>query len=978
MKDVFRVLLIEDNDQLIDKIKDELDRLSLDFKYIVHTDETKIYDYLSDQRPDIIISDYNLADCDVLDVLSKSREVLPKVPFVLVSALIGEEKAVDAMLKGASDFVSKENLKRLGPAVQRELSNYIDYKKTKGERDQLKGDLAERVKEQQCLYSISSLKEQELSADQLLSRAVGIIPSGFQFPDRLEAEIRYNNEVFQTDAFNFNDSSQQLSKTVELKKWGEITARVVLADGPPKNLEDSFLFEEEKLLEAITHILAQKINQIQIDEELKRQQDYLTDAYNVAQIGHWELDLNTETLVWSDMVKKIHEVPLDYEATLDSAIAFYQGEDRDKIEKLVAKITEKGGSYIEDLRIITAKGNTRWIRVTGHAMLSDIQKPRLFGTTQNITDQKKAEQELLESRNKLQRAERVAKIGYWELDVSDNSIHASDGAKAIYGLPTKSINYETVKDFALEEYRPMLNRKMEQLITDNEPYSVDFKIINPEEKEFHWIHSVAEYDSDREVVFGIIQDITRQKRVEAKLRKSEQRYQSLFKKNHAVMLLIDPQKNEILDANPAAEQLYGYPVDQLCGMSVHDINTLSPEEVKKEMAKVVSERKKYFEFKHRLANGEIRDVVVYSGPIRMGNEDLLYSIIFDNSERKKVEKELRKLSAATEQSPALIMITDQEGIIEYVNPKFTEVTGYSRTELIGKNPRIFKSGKQSEKFYKRFWNTIKKGDVFRGEFTNKKKNGELYQVLTSVAPIKNEDGEVTNFVAVQEDITERKKNERRLQKSLEEKKALLGEIHHRVKNNLAVVSGIMQLKAMTEQNISTKETLNDSVSRIQSMATIHELLYQSKSFSSLDFADAIKEVAQSVLENYQHDMEIDLNFHITTDNLNINQALPTALVVNEVVTNVIKHAFNGRKEGRIDISVSEQNNIIKLGIADDGHPLPEAFKPNKENRSLGIKLIDTLTQQLEGEYNYVRKSNGTVFELDFQKRDIKGVGNANL
>jgi len=138
--------------------------------------------------------------------------------------------------------------------------------------------------------------------------------------------------------------------------------------------------------------------------------------------------------------------------------------------------------------------------------------------------------------------------------------------------------------------------------------------------------------------------------------------------------------------------------------------------------------------------------------IRKLNEDL---------ERRVEERtaELKKLSEAMEQSPVTVMITDKNGAIQYINPVFSEVTGYSAKEVIGQNPRILKSGNQSESFYKDLWDTILSGKTWRGEFLNRKKNNELFWESTSISAIKNDEGAITHFVAVKQDITDQKRSE---------------------------------------------------------------------------------------------------------------------------------------------------------------------------------------------------------------------------
>jgi hypothetical protein len=153
------------------------------------------------------------------------------------------------------------------------------------------------------------------------------------------------------------------------------------------------------------------------------------------------------------------------------------------------------------------------------------------------------------------------------------------------------------------------------------------------------------------------------------------------------------------------------------------------------------------------------------------------SLIQDITERKRAEEQLRKLSRAVEQSPASVMITNIQGNIEYVNPKFTQLTGYSSQEVMGRNPRILKSGMQPPEVYEELWKTILSGHEWRGEFANKKKNGEIYWESASIVPIRNSRGAITHFLAVKEDVTEGKRAEQALQSSEEKFRQLAENIH---------------------------------------------------------------------------------------------------------------------------------------------------------------------------------------------------------
>jgi len=296
---------------------------------------------------------------------------------------------------------------------------------------------------------------------------------------------------------------------------------------------------------------------------------------------------------------------------------------------------------------------------------------------------------------------------------------------------------------------------------------------------------------NKRYVQGIVQDITDRKRAEEELRESEERFHTMFEMHDAAMLIIEPDSARILDANPAAERFYGYAGAQLRTMTIHDINMMPVEKVSGEMLRASSSQKNTFFFLHKLANGENRFVEVHSSPISIGGKQRLFSIIHDITERKKAEEQLRKLSVAVEQSPVSIIITDTKGCIEYVNPKFTEVTGYANDEVLGKKPSILKSGETPDKEYKHLWDTISSGKEWRGELHNKKKNGELFWEIASISPVRDENNAITNYLAVKEDITERKRAEEALRhaQKLEGIGTLAGGIAHDFNNLLNAIIG---------------------------------------------------------------------------------------------------------------------------------------------------------------------------------------------
>ncbi|MEQ8523858.1 histidine kinase dimerization/phosphoacceptor domain -containing protein [Gracilimonas sp.] len=227
-------------------------------------------------------------------------------------------------------------------------------------------------------------------------------------------------------------------------------------------------------------------------------------------------------------------------------------------------------------------------------------------------------------------------------------------------------------------------------------------------------------------------------------------------------------------------------------------------------------------------------------------------------------------------------------------------------------------------------------------------------------------------IEVQKDLKQNLLNHQdELENSLKEKNILLAEIHHRVKNNLAVISGMLQIQSFKETDDRIQKKLLDSTLRIKSMANIHEQLYQSNSFSNMDFDSGLRNLVHTILETLDNHSKIEPEFNIEPINLNINQAVPCCLIVNEVLTNSIKHAFTDKQSGLISINLHKNRQHITLKIMDNGVGFTENTEQQNQD-SLGMVLIQTLAQQLEAEYEYRSREseNGVLFNLTFKLIDI--------
>jgi PAS domain S-box-containing protein len=288
--------------------------------------------------------------------------------------------------------------------------------------------------------------------------------------------------------------------------------------------------------------------------------------------------------------------------------------------------------------------------------------------------------------------------------------------------------------------------------------------------------------------------------IEEKLKKSEEKFRSLFENHSAVKLLIDAETGAIVNANLAASNFYGWTVGELGQMNISEISTLTENEIAEERLKIKNNIGIPTDFIHRDKDGNLKNVEVFSSIVEIDGKLFIHSIVHDITEKKLAEQKITLLSKAIEQSPVSVVITNPNGNLEYVNAKFTEITGYSFNEIIGKNLRILKSGEQSEVFYKSMWETITSGKVWSGEIHNKKKNKELYWESVSISPLVDDNGKITNFIGIKEDITERKRilNELVVAKEKAEeserlKTAFLHNISHEIRTPMNAIVGFSSL-----------------------------------------------------------------------------------------------------------------------------------------------------------------------------------------
>jgi len=344
-----------------------------------------------------------------------------------------------------------------------------------------------------------------------------------------------------------------------------------------------------------------------------------------------------------------------------------------------------------------------------------------------------------------------------------------------------------------------------------------------------------------------------------------------------------------------------------------------------------------------------------------GEPQYFEGYIEEITSRKQAEKELRKLSQAIEQNPVSVVITDSKGIIEYTNPKFTEMTGFKSSEAIGKNPRILKSGLMQPEIYTNLWETITSGKIWNGELINKNKSGKLYWANKSISPIIDDRGNITHFVAIAEDISEKKKNEEELIKAKEKaeesdrlKSAFLANISHEIRTPMNGIMGFAELLKEPdldpENQIEFLEVIEKSGQRMLNI--INDLI----DISKIEAGETTLRIRKINVNRMLHELHlffmpegskknICIDFHCDlTENESTIETDGTKL--NQVLTNLIKNALKFTEEGSINFGYRVKEQVLEFFVSDTGPGISDDQKDLIFERFRQSSL--NLTRKYEG------------------------------
>ena len=390
-----------------------------------------------------------------------------------------------------------------------------------------------------------------------------------------------------------------------------------------------------------------------------------------------------------------------------------------------------------------------------------------------------------------------------------------------------------------------------------------------------------------------------------------------------------------------------------------------------------AERGKLFDIDYRivLANGEERIVNLKSEFVTNGENTpiKIKGTVQDITESKKAEEKIQILASAVESSEDAIITASFEGIITSWNKGAEQIYGYSSEEILGKYISILEPGNLKGEI-KQLTEKIQQKEKIKNYKTLRlKKNGTIINVSITLSPVFDVSGKLVAFSAITRDITKMTKAEKLLAKTEAARKK---EIHHRIKNNLQVISSLLDLQADKFDNPKVIEAFRESQDRVISMALIHEELYKGKRTDTLDFSTYIRELAEILFQTYSlKSKNIHLNMDLEENAFfDMDTAIPLGIIINELVSNSLKHAFQGRDEGETLIklyrekSEGSKSTIFVLTVSDNGVGIPENLDI-EDLDSLGMQLVTSLVDQLDGELE-LKRNNGTEFAIRFTVKEV--------
>lgn len=512
----------------------------------------------------------------------------------------------------------------------------------------------------------------------------------------------------------------------------------------------------------------------QTETILRESEATLREAQEIAGLANFVFDIEGGTWEGSDNLEEMLGIDATYPRTMEGWVSLVHPEQREVMSGWLAKsIAAREAGFSYEYRIVRpSDGAVRWLKGMARIEYSAAGKATfLRGTLQDITDSKRAEMALRENEHLLREAQRIAGVGSYVFDIASGVWRSSEVLNEIFGIDR---GYGTTVEGWLALVHPAERAAMTKYLQDEvlhqgKPFEMEYRIVRPSDGEVRWVFGRGELTLDADGrpirMQGVIQDITERKRAEAALLESSELLR-LFVEHAPVALAMFDREMRYLAVSHRWLENYGMLDREVLGHSHYELIPDIPERWKEAHRRgLAGETLKADEDRFERADGRVQWIEWEIVPWGVGNGHVGGIVLFadDITARKQAEERLQLAASVFTGAREGITITDLKGTILDVNDAFTRITGYTREEVLGKNPRLLKSGLQSREFYEKMWSAIHQTGHWSGEIWNRSKNGDIFAETLEISTIFDSNRQPSQYMALFSDITELKRHEQQLQ-----------------------------------------------------------------------------------------------------------------------------------------------------------------------------------------------------------------------